>query len=531
MTVGLFPATCIAMWSALLPPAVWRALPRPLVDWDLEVAPKLWEGARRRWVRGEQCYRHLVARGCAWVRGVEARVMAAQRQRHWLGVALGLPLRSCWVRGGREAVGGTSVRECHANIGSGDAREDGVGGKEEALRGMRGAMCVRVDMQEEKGDETELELLVSDLKSPCQACPSSFADAEVVRVAAMEEEEEEKEERREWVHVHGTGGCESDTCMPARERSPSPSPPNTRARSRSRSRSRPLRARSGGSNEEAEGREEGGGRGAQHDEVQWQVQCRLSYEAEFEGQCMWWRRRALQMLITALAVVSMSTIPHAHFRRMSKERGIPPAFDALLALLRMEQLWSMFAPNPPERSFWIQMPAVLRGDLAPKRNPTKASLNLMAAGGPIRRHWILDLHKRHSAYLPFQYPPHERQAVLYANARWMKLLGNLIEGNAGTSDALLRSYAQYVCRAWNSDLAPEDPGGLAVFDIIFWFRRVTDTGVLDPSERRRRLWRQWCVPAEQQLALPEVLPGAPSSYVAAQLPSGTRQPSFVETGA
>ena len=54
---------------------------------------------------------------------------------------------------------------------------------------MRGAMCVRVDMQEEKGDETELELLVSDLKSPCQACPSSFADAEVVRVAAMEDQE------------------------------------------------------------------------------------------------------------------------------------------------------------------------------------------------------------------------------------------------------------------------------------------------------------------------------------------------------
>ena len=168
---------------------------------------------------------------------------------------------------------------------------------------------------------------------------------------------------------------------------------------------------------------------------------------------MWWRRRALQVLITALAVVSMSTIAHAHSRRMGKGRAIPPAFDALLALLRMEQLWSMFAPQPPERSFWIQMPAVLRAALAPKRNATKASLNLMAAGGPIRRDWILDLHKQHSDYLPFQYPPHERQAVLYANARWMKLLGNLIEGNARTSDALLRSYAEYVCRAWNSDLA------------------------------------------------------------------------------
>jgi hypothetical protein len=128
-------------------------------------------------------------------------------------------------------------------------------------------------------------------------------------------------------------------------------------------------------------------------------------------------------------------------------------------LLRLDQSWTMFAPNPFTDDGWYVIPGVLRGG---------QRVDLFRDGGPVR----------------WEKP--ERVAAEFDSYRWRKYLNNLYL--VAYADYRLY-YGQYLCRTWNEQHSGD--AQLLEFRIVYMLERTPPPGqaaAVEPVE----LWQHWC---------------------------------------
>jgi len=240
----------------------------------------------------------------------------------------------------------------------------------------------------------------------------------------------------------------------------------------------------------------------------------LGFSRFYSGKGKWWEERTAGALVAFFFVIGMSCVCAGH---SIWGRATPPPWQILVGMLRLDQKWNMFAPNPPGESYWISIPAIFRGDV---KNP-KATRNLFALGGPVRRNEVIDIHKS-PGYEPWARPPYGwvgtesggLQAPHYAHQRWHKFFDNYWGGvkDKARRDKLRLSHGKLICRSWNAGKTENDPDQLMVFEVVFFTRKVSNEGKLLPTEKRMSAWTHFCFDDALTRGIKQPLPGSPISY-------------------
>lgn len=119
--------------------------------------------------------------------------------------------------------------------------------------------------------------------------------------------------------------------------------------------------------------------------------------------------------------------------------SLPPQFNALSSLIRIDQYWNMFAPFPLREDGWFLIPATLRNGKQ------------------------IDLYT--SQELNWQKP--ERCSACFKNDRWRSFMLNLVFDD--NNHISLAQYARYLWQQWDSTHPYEEQ--LLNLDIIFMSKR------------------------------------------------------------
>lgn len=136
-------------------------------------------------------------------------------------------------------------------------------------------------------------------------------------------------------------------------------------------------------------------------------------------------------------------------------------FSALGRLTRLDQSWSIFAPNPPRDDGWH----VIVGKLKDGRE-----VNLLAPEAPIR----------------WEKPTLAQRNALYPNMQWRTYFINL---NRAIGKKLYPYYGSYVCQRWNQ--AHSSSPALASLKIYFINERTAPPG--EPQTLEKAMpWEQSC---------------------------------------
>jgi hypothetical protein len=167
------------------------------------------------------------------------------------------------------------------------------------------------------------------------------------------------------------------------------------------------------------------------------------------------------LLSNALALFFLVYIFLLNIRNL--EVKIPyfsPKWEILSSLLRLDQLWDMFAPYPLKEDGWFVIP------------------------GRLRDGTIVDLY---SGTSPISWKKPPLLSAMYSNDRWRSYMMNLvIEEN---TEAYLLYYAKYLCRQWNRSHRYEKQ--LIRFDIIFMLK-VNDIEHPAANYEKTLLWTHHC---------------------------------------
>lgn len=167
------------------------------------------------------------------------------------------------------------------------------------------------------------------------------------------------------------------------------------------------------------------------------------------------------LLSNALALFFLVYIFLLNIRNL--EVKIPyfsPKWEILSSLLRLDQLWDMFAPYPLKEDGWFVIPGRLRDGTV---------LDLYSEANPVS----------------WKKPP--LLSAMYSNDRWRSYMMNLvIEEN---TEVYLLYYAKYLCRQWNRSHRYEKQ--LIRFDIIFMLK-VNDIEHPAANYEKTLLWTHHC---------------------------------------
>ncbi|WP_028080612.1 DCC1-like thiol-disulfide oxidoreductase family protein [Solimonas soli] len=162
---------------------------------------------------------------------------------------------------------------------------------------------------------------------------------------------------------------------------------------------------------------------------------------------------------------TINLLPAASYRAMT------PAFR----VLRIDQLWNMFAPFPLKDDGWWVFPAHL------------------ADGREIDL-----LHPRRGAP---DYAKPDNYALDQENIRWLTYRGRLWQKNYAEHR---RWYGQYLCRQWNAGkmATPEGRGErLMTFKMVYMLERTPPPGQT-PTVEQQVVWRHECYPEETKGQIP-----------------------------
>ncbi|MCB0514688.1 MAG: HTTM domain-containing protein [Chitinophagales bacterium] len=166
-----------------------------------------------------------------------------------------------------------------------------------------------------------------------------------------------------------------------------------------------------------------------------------------------------------IALVALWNFNYMHYITM------PDALKPTVRQLRLDQKWSMFAPNPPRADGWF----VVRGNLA-----DGSTVDLLQDGASFteqRPKWIYD---------HFPTPQY----------RWRKYLTNIIsKSNKG-----YRMYlGKYYCKCWNTyEKRMNTPQELQTLTVIYMREQnLPDFKAEAPVEKV--LWNHWCKPEYKKL--------------------------------
>lgn len=151
---------------------------------------------------------------------------------------------------------------------------------------------------------------------------------------------------------------------------------------------------------------------------------------------------------------------------LSTIRALPVTVQSVLApafqMLRIDQLWNMFAPYPLKDDGWM----VVEGKLA-----NGETINVMKPGQPI------DFNK------PYQL------SQTHENLRWHTYLGRLAEREFASNRLW---FAKYLCRSWNADkLSANREQRLMQFKMHYVTERTPPPGQSFVTERQV-LWSHEC---------------------------------------
>lgn len=145
---------------------------------------------------------------------------------------------------------------------------------------------------------------------------------------------------------------------------------------------------------------------------------------------------------------------------------LPDAATVPSQILRIDQVWNMFAPYPIQEDGWFVLPGKLE-------DGTDVDVYAFREG-------------------PVSWERPESVADMYPNDRWRSLLMYL--WTEEYADFRL-PYARHLCRTWNADRAPGHR--LATFEIIFMVKVTPKPGSKPPTPERVNLWEHECLVAAE----------------------------------
>ena len=186
-------------------------------------------------------------------------------------------------------------------------------------------------------------------------------------------------------------------------------------------------------------------------------------EVTYEVSAAWQRVAAVLMLaVLAWNLTTVNWLPQSTFKLLATP----------LRMIRIDQLWNMFAPYPLKDDGWFVIPARLA-------DGSEIDLLHPDRGAP-------DFSK------PYQYSQTHR------NIRWHSYLGRLWE-SAYAQHRLY--YGKYLCSDWNSSHGDQPEKRLMTFKLIYMLERTLPPGQTSPVEQVV-LWRHECFPQETKGQVP-----------------------------
>lgn len=142
---------------------------------------------------------------------------------------------------------------------------------------------------------------------------------------------------------------------------------------------------------------------------------------------------------------------------------VPPPWNRIASVLRLDQKWNMFAPHPTRDDGWY----VIEGEL---RDGTKVDVWRMIEEAP-------------------SYEKPSLVSEAYDNARWRKYMMNIWKKSK--RDHLLH-YGRYLCRLWNRDPERPESRKLQKFQIHYMLEKTPPPG--EPARAKRAtIWRHRCI--------------------------------------
>lgn len=139
---------------------------------------------------------------------------------------------------------------------------------------------------------------------------------------------------------------------------------------------------------------------------------------------------------------------------------MPPTWAKLAHVLRLDQRWAMFAPQPSREGGWFIIPGELKDGTQ------------------------VDVLRRLEQPVDFSLPKDVFES--YANIRWRKYLTNLRDRNRKEHRLY---YGKWLCRSWNEHR--DEAKKLASFDIIFMRMHSVLPGQ-EGTPERQVLWHHEC---------------------------------------
>jgi hypothetical protein len=160
------------------------------------------------------------------------------------------------------------------------------------------------------------------------------------------------------------------------------------------------------------------------------------------------------------AFQSRSTPVDKTLRRVSNSQTLQK-LDWLSRLTRLDQSWSIFAPNPPRDDGWHVIVGTLKDG---------SEIDLLNNGEPIS----------------WEKPTIQQRNRLYRNMQWRSYFINL---NRAIGQKLYPYYSEYLCRNWNQK-HPEAKQ-IEKIDIYFMDERTVPPGETQNVEKKI-VWKQSC---------------------------------------
>ena len=187
---------------------------------------------------------------------------------------------------------------------------------------------------------------------------------------------------------------------------------------------------------------------------------------------------AQKLAALSLVLIALWNLSTIQALPASVQRALTPGFQ----LLRVDQLWNMFAPYPLKDDGWM----VVEGTLADGR-----TINVLRPALPV------DFDK------PYQL------SQTHENLRWHTYLGRLSEKEFAPHRLW---FGKYLCRSWNADKLVENRDQrLLRFKMHYVFERTPPLGQLAQTERQV-LWQHECFSTREPVADPkasEITTGKP----------------------
>jgi hypothetical protein len=147
-------------------------------------------------------------------------------------------------------------------------------------------------------------------------------------------------------------------------------------------------------------------------------------------------------------------------KRITNSR-IAQRIDWLSQLTRLDQSWSIFAPNPPRDDGWHVITGTLKDG---------SKVNLLEKDKPVS----------------WDKPTIEQRNNIYQNMQWRTYFINL---NRAIGNKLYPYYSQYLCQQWNSEHKGKEQ--IDNLEIDFMSERTVPPGEEQTVEKQNH-WQQSC---------------------------------------